>query len=224
MPGRLLSRRSSLLLPLALAACGSQPTFPPLRYDYLPPIRLRVAAIEVRQDFVPSGVPPDVSHLDPVQPVVALRQMAADRLKPYGPDGRAVCVIQNASMIQNGDTITGMFAVRIDIYTSADNRVGYAEARVSHTHSGHIDDIRQLLYDMTKQLMDEMNVQMEYQIIHSLRDWVDTGNDLPTPVQQQPLAEPGQMPPGLPPPPAFTPPPGSAPSPAIPPPPIPLQP
>jgi hypothetical protein len=183
-------------LPLALAACGgSPPPYPTLRYAYLPPIRLNVASIEVRQDFVPSGVPPDVSPFDPAQPVDALRQMATDRLKPFGPAGRAVVVIQDASMIQDGDTITGSFAVRLDVYTSANNRVGYAEARVSRSHSGHVDDMRQLLYDMTKQLMDEMNVQFEYQVIHSLHDWVATGPAVPAAVQQQPLVAPGPVPP-----------------------------
>ena len=196
MPAHVLSRRSSLLLPFALAACGGSPqAYPTLRYDYLPPIQLNVASIEVRQDFVPSGIPPDISPLDPAQPVDALRRMATDRLKPFGPAGRAVFVIQNASMTEDGDVISGSFAVRLDIYTSANNRVGYAEARVSRSHSGHIDDMRQLLYDMTKQLMDEMNVQFEYQIVHSLRDWVATGPAVPAAVQQQPLLVPGAMPP-----------------------------
>jgi len=215
MPVRLLSRRSSLLLPLALAACGgAPPDYPPLRYNYLPPIRLNVASISVRQDYVPSGVAPDLSPLDPVQPVDALRQMAEDRLKPFGAAGQAVFVIQNASVLRDGDTITGTFAVRLDIYTSANTRVGYAEARVAHSHSGHVDDIHQVLYDMTKQLMDEMNVQFEYQVVHSLRDWVAPVGGGPAPVQQQPLGAPGAAPP--PPPPVAAPPglppPGSPPS------------
>src|SRR5580700_9329965 len=202
MPARLLSRRLSLLLPLALAACGGEPpSYPPLRYNYLPPIRLNVASISVRPDYVPSGVAPDLSPLDPVQPVDALRQMAEDRLRPFGPAGQAVFVIQNASVLRDGDTITGTFAVRLDIYTSANTRVGYAEARVAHSHSGHVDDIHQLLYDMTKQLMDEMNVQFEYQVVHSLRDWVAPVGGGPAPVQQQPLGAPGAPPPGSPPPP-----------------------
>jgi hypothetical protein len=216
MPARLLSRRSSLLLPLVLAACGGEPpSYPPLRYNYLPPIRLNVASISVRPDYVPSGVAPDLSPLDPVQPVDALRQMAEDRLRPFGPAGRAVFVIQNASVLRDGDTITGTFAVRLDIYTSANTRVGYAEARVAHSHSGHVDDMQQLLYDMTKQLMDEMNVQFEYQVVHSLRDWVAPVGGGPAPVQQQPLGAPGAAPPpGSPPPgspPSGSPPPGSPP-------------
>jgi hypothetical protein len=226
MPARLLSRRSWMLLPLALAACGGEPPdYPPLRYNYLPPIRLNVASVSVRQDYVPSGVAPDLSPLDPAQPVDALRQMAEDRLKPFGPAGRAVFVIQNASLLRDGDTITGTFAVRLDIYTSANTRVGYAEARVAHSHSGHVDDIHQLLYDMTKQLMDDMNVQFEYQVVHSLRDWVAPVGGGPAPVQQQPLGAPGAAPPpgavpppvAMPPSPAVAAPPGSPPPGAPPP-------
>jgi hypothetical protein len=52
-----------------------------------------------------------------------------------------------------------------------------------------------LLYDMTKQLMEEMNVQFEYQVVHSLHDWVATGSVVPVAVQQQPLVTPGPVPP-----------------------------
>jgi hypothetical protein len=222
---------------LAFAACGGPPpSYRTLRYDYLPPIRLNVATIEVRQDFFPSGTPPDVSPLDPVQPVDALRQMALDRLQAFGPAGKAVLVIENASLTRDGDTITGTFAVRLDIYTSANIRAGYAEARVSHTHTGDVGDIRQTLFDMTKQLMDEMNVQLEYQIIHSLRDWLAPTSAVPIGVQQEPLVPGGPLaPPGPPPsgpPPSGPPPSGAPPGPppgpppplGSPPPPIPLRP
>jgi hypothetical protein len=208
-----------MLLPLALAACGGAPEYPTLRYDYLPPIRLNVASISVRQDYIPSGVAPDITPLDPAQPVDALRQMAEDRLKPFGPAGRAEFVIQNASMVQEGDTITGTFAVRLDVYTSANNRVGYAEARVARSHSGHVDDIHQVLYELTKQLMEEMNVQFEYQVVHSLGDWVAPMGGGPPLVRQQTLAPVGAGPaPGMGPGPGAAPPPdGPPPSPLAPP-------
>lgn len=190
-----LRRRTCLLLPLVLAACGGEPrSYPPLRYDYLPPIRLNVAQVEVQQDFVPSGVAPDMTPLDPVQPVDALRQMAEDRLKAFGPSARAVFVIQDASLIKREDTITGTLAVRLDIYTSVNKRTGYAEARVSRQHIGHVDDIHQTLYDMTKQMMDAMNVELEYQIKRSLGDWLTTGTAPAPVVQQQPLVPPGAPP------------------------------
>lgn len=222
MSARPLTRRSALLLPVILAACGGPPpSYPPLRYDYLPPIRLNVAQVEVQPNFVPSGVAPDVTPLDPVQPVEVLRQMAEDRLKPFGPAGHAVLVIQDASLVQRGDTITGTLAVRLDVYTSAGNRAGYAEARVSRQHVGHIDDMGETLYDMTKQMMDAMNVELEYQIRRSLRDWLAPDVAAPSTVQQQPLALPGAAPPGAVPtsPPPAAPPPAMAPPTMAPPPP-----
>lgn len=191
-----LRRRTCLLIPLLLAACGGEPrSYPPLRYDYLPQIRLNVAQVDVQQNFVSSGVAPDVTPLDPVQPADVLRQMAEDRLKPFGPSGHAVLVIQNASLVQREDTITGTLAVRLDVYSSANTRAGYAEARVSRQHIGHIDDIHQTLYDMTRQMMDAMNVELEYQIKRSLRDWLATGTAPAPTVQQQPLTGPGAPPP-----------------------------
>lgn len=192
MPSPMLSRRAALLLPLALAACGGEPkSYPPLRYDYLPEIRLNVAQIEVRQDFVPSGVDPDVTPLDPVQPVDALRQMAQDRLKAFGATGRAVFAIENASLIRREDTITGTMAVRLEIYTADNRRAGFAEARVARQHIGHVDDIHDTLYDMTKQLMSAMNVELEYQIKQTLASWLVTGTAPPATVQQEPLTPSG---------------------------------
>src|SRR3954449_139928 len=123
MPNRPLSRRSSLLLPLGLlplllAACGgrSQRLYPPLHYGHLIPLRLNVAALQIEQRYVPSGVAPDVSQLDPMPPVQALRNMAADRLQAFGSSGKAVFVIQEASLIRQRDTILGGFGVQLDIY------------------------------------------------------------------------------------------------------------
>ena len=186
-----LSRRSSLLLPLLLAACGggTQRSFPPLRYGYLTPFRLNVAAIRIDQRFVPSGIAPDVSQLDPMPPAQALRNMAEDRLQALGSAGQAVFVIQDASLVRQGDTILGTFAVELDIYTSSDVRTAYAEARVSQTTT-KIDDLAATLYDLTKAMMDRMNVEFEYQVRRSLSAWLLPAGALRTPVQQQPLTPP----------------------------------
>lgn len=68
MPAGFLTRRLALLLPLVLAACATQEddqAFEPLRFNYLPPIQLNVASIQIEQRFVPSGVAPDVSGQGP---------------------------------------------------------------------------------------------------------------------------------------------------------------
>ena len=53
-----LTRRSALMLPLALAACGGEDdnqTYAPLSWDYLPPLKLNVASIAIEQRFANAG-------------------------------------------------------------------------------------------------------------------------------------------------------------------------
>jgi hypothetical protein len=177
---------------LLLAACGgrSKRQYPPLHYDHLTPLRLNVAAIQIEQRYLPSGVAPDVSQMDPMPPVQALRNMAADRLQAFGNSGQAVFIIQEASLIRQRDTILGSFAVELDVYTSANTRAGFAEARVSRTYSGDLDDLPSTLYDLTKNMMDTMNVEFEFQLRRSLRAWLVPEGAVQPPVQQQPLMAP----------------------------------
>ena len=197
MPHR-LSRRMILALPLALGACaggGARPVaYPPLDYSYLPPLRLNVAHIAIEQRFMASGQPPSVNQYDPVSPTAALRRMAEERLKPYGTAGKAVFVIDDASLVQNGQTITGTFAVRLEIYTSADTRAGFAEASVSQQRVGEVHDLAGTLYRLTRKLMDRMNVELEYQIRRSLGEWLVTPGAPPAPVQAAPLTPSGAAP------------------------------
>src|SRR3954454_23968078 len=114
---RMLSRRASLLLPLLIAACADRTprTFPPLRYDYLTPLRLNVSTIQIEQRFVPAGAAPDVSQSSPVTPLRALRTMAEDRLQALGNADLAVFVIQEASLVRRRDTLSGNLSVELDI-------------------------------------------------------------------------------------------------------------
>ena len=194
----MLTRRASLLLPLLIAGCGEEErNFPPLRYRYLTPLQLNVAAIQVEQRFVPSGAAPDVSEHDPVPPLQALRAMAEDRLQALGGAGQALFIVQDASLTRHGDTINGHFAVELDIVNAPNQRAGYARAEVSGAYTGDLDDLPGRLYDMTKTLMDRMNVEFEYQVRRSLGPWLMSATAVPAPVQQQPLL---QAPPGPPPP------------------------
>lgn len=201
----MLTRRSSLLLPLLLAACGGHERrdYPPLRYNYLLPLGLNVAQIRIEQRYMPSGAPPDMSQLDPVPPVDALRSMATDRLQALGATGTAVFSILNAALIRKDDTLSGTFEVELDVYSAPDIRAAYATASVTGSYSGDLDDIRGRLYDMTRSLMDRMNVEFEYQVRRSLGGWLLSAGAPQAPVQQQPLIvspPPGALPPGSPPP------------------------
>jgi hypothetical protein len=204
MRDRRLSRRAALLLPLLLAACGGEERmdFPTLRYSYLRPIRLNVANIAIEQHFQPSGVAPDVTQLDPAPPADALRAMAEDRLKPFGVTGRAVLIIQDASLTRQGDAITGTMKVRLEVYATDNMLAGFAEASTTAQHSGHVGNLRDTLYDMTRSMMDNMNVEFELQIDNNLRDWLTGDTSAPTRVQQAPL---DGSPDGMPPPPSAEP-------------------
>jgi hypothetical protein len=190
MPAGFLTRRFALLMPLALAACGGgddDQAFEPLRFNYLPPIQLNVSAIQIEQRFVPSGVAPDVSGQDPAPPIGALHAMAADRLQAFGTANRAVFAILDATLARENGVIRGQFAVSLTIYGDDGNQRGFAEARVESRHTGKIDDLRSVLYDMTKSMMNDMNVEFEYQIHRNLKNWLTTAVAPDTPVQQAPL-------------------------------------
>jgi hypothetical protein len=191
-----LTRRLALLLPLALAACGGEPeeTFDPLRYNYLPPIQLNVASVAVEQRFIPAGVPPDVTNQDPAPPVEALKAMANDRLQAFGTSNKAEFGILDASLTRDNDVVTGSMAVSLTILDDGGNQLGFAEARVQSTHTGRITDIRKVLYDMTKAMMSDMNVEFEYQIRKNLKDFLTNGAAPDTPVEQAPLDQPGTPP------------------------------
>jgi hypothetical protein len=198
----MMTRRASLLLPWLLAGCGgSTPrTYPPLRYNYLTPLRINVSSLQIQQRFVPSGAPPDVSQYDPAPPLQALRAMAEDRIQTLGNADLAVFVIEDASMTRQKDTIIGNFAVELDIYNTPTTRAAYARASVSSTFTGDLDDLPSRLYDMTKDMMDRMNVEFEYQARRSLGSWLLAAGVEQTPVEQQPLtqAPPGALPPPIP--------------------------
>lgn len=160
---------------------------PPLRYDYLAPLRLNVAAVDVG-DAPP---PRPVEALSPAPMGATLRQMALDRLAAGGATGRAVFVIDTAQVDQSSRGLTGLMAVRLDILTAEGVRAGFAEVRVSRSATTD-GDLRGALYDLTRQMMDDMNVELEFEIRRSLRDWLQDPSAAPppAPVEQQELPAP----------------------------------
>jgi len=199
----MLSRRA-VLLPLLLASCSgwehvdqSPRRLDPLQYGHLNKLGLNVGLVDTEVQFVPGGPGSgDVSAYAPDPPISALRRMAQDRLVAAGTKGRAVFIIRYASLVRNGSVYDGNIDVALDIFGPDNNRVGHVEARAYRRHAGE-GNLRSILHDMTRELMDALNVELEYQIRRNLRDWlVEPGAaasqnpTVPTPVEQETLAPP----------------------------------
>lgn len=210
----------SIMLALGIAGCGGDEapppaSFPALHYDYLTKLRLNVGSIDIQDHSVPLG-PDDVSAQSPVTPAQALLQIGHDRLFAAGLLGRAQFVIDQASIVRGAaGGLYGQMAVHLEVMTAGGQRAGYAEARVARQHQPGSDpeNLQTVLYDMTKQMADAMNVELEYQIKRSMGDFLDTASsvpaavtaaplgptDVPSPpsVPSQPLAPPAPQSPGL---------------------------
>jgi hypothetical protein len=206
MPPTRVSRRAALtapLLALALAACAGPPvptSFERLSWDYLSRLRLNVASIAIDDSWTPRAGTREIGHLAPTPPLDALRRMAEERLVAGGNSGRATYVIADASIVQTRDSYVGSFAVRLDVTTSDGARSGFAEARVSRTRGirdGSASGTHAELYEMVRQMMTDMNVEFEYQIRRSLRDYLQTAApEAPGagPVDHEDLTIPGSTP------------------------------
>ncbi|MBB2203896.1 hypothetical protein [Gluconacetobacter takamatsuzukensis] len=187
------------LLPLAACSDTPPPNFAPMRYDYLPVLRLNVATINTVDNGQPGSVPGDISGRAPTPPDQALQHMAADRLMAAGSTGGATFTIDRASILhQPGGTLEGQMDVHLDVTSPNGQRQGYAEAHVRRTFSstasdsdGNADSPANL-YSITSQMMKDMNVELEFQVRHHLNDWlVDTAGTTPSAIQQQQLGLPG---------------------------------
>jgi hypothetical protein len=170
-----------------LAACESppaRPTYPDIRFTDLPPIRLAVSGVEIRNNFKPIFRAPNVEHLFPVPPERAAENWAHDRLVAAGGTVRARFTIQDASVVEvelpKKTGITEAFtkepAERYDATLSVTLELvddhGFALRTVSSeaTRSQAVlegitpNERDQTWYDMTKALMSDFNQRMSSEI------------------------------------------------------------
>ncbi|MFT8417700.1 MAG: hypothetical protein ABF636_02555 [Acetobacter sp.] len=177
---------ATLVLPAALAGCADQkqPTqFAPLNYEYLGQLHLNVATLDVVDNSITNPEPGDIGDRSPAPPDHALRQMAADRLVATGNAAAAATahfVIDRAFILhQPGGTLDGQMDIHLDILNPEGKRVATASAQATQTlHPDPSQDVESPanLYEITKDMMQTINVEFEYQIRHSLNKWlVDAG-------------------------------------------------
>ena len=188
-------RRALLLLPLLLAGCAGEPqavrTFAPISYGHLTPLRLNVGEVEVL-----GALPPGPAEASSPAPLgETLRRVGTDRLAAGGSAGRGVFAVNEATVTRAGNTLSGQAVVHLDILGMDGARAGFAEARVSRSvvGVGRGAAYQGALYDLTRQIGDDMTVEFEFQVRRSLRDWLQdpTTAPPPAPVEQQELTAPG---------------------------------
>ncbi|HUW79674.1 MAG TPA: hypothetical protein VMV54_02120, partial [Acidocella sp.] len=164
----------------ALAGCSNPPplqTFPTLDYSYLPPIVLKVASLNVVNNYVPTPSQATLIGQDPAPPATVLLTMLNHRIIASGAPGTGTVTIANASIDQIGGNLTGTITVDINVSSPDGHSTGYAEATVSASRTAPAtdasrNDMQAALYGLTKQLMTNMNVQLQYQIQHNLGSWL----------------------------------------------------
>jgi hypothetical protein len=197
-------KRLLAALPLcALAACSAEPppSFTPLDYSYLRPITLKVANLTVVNSYIPGPDEAALEAKDPAPPGPTLLAMLQHKLQASGQPGSGAVTIQAVSITQANGNLNGSMIVDVNL-TSADGRsTGFAEANVTASQtapdSGDPADLQAALYQMTKRLMDQMNVQLPYQIMHNIPSWVlytGTGGNAAVgngAIQAAPLIAPG---------------------------------
>jgi hypothetical protein len=192
---------AALALPLTLAACGDDEsvapapeTWAPLHYEYLNKLRLNVGTIEVQDHSAPQG-DNDVSAQSPVPPAQATAQLARDRLFAAGLTGTAVFVIDQANIMRNSDgVLTGSVAVHIDV-TGPNGATARAEMHVGRQHIPGSDpeNLRNVLYDMTRKMMDDLNVELEYQVRRTMSAYLVANDAVPSKVESAPLMGAGPL-------------------------------
>ncbi|MDE8345991.1 MAG: hypothetical protein POH28_07455 [Acidocella sp.] len=167
------------LMVLALAGCSSAPppNFQALDYSYLPPIVLKVSTLNVVNNYVPDPGAATLIGQDPAPPATTLLNMLNNRIVASGAPGTATVTVQTASIDQVGSNLTGTMTVDINVSSPDGRSTGYTEASVSASQTApdpdaSASDVQAALYALTKRLMDDMNVQLQYQIQHNLTHWL----------------------------------------------------
>ena len=169
---------------LSLGACETpppQPTFPPITFGDQAPIRLNVDEVSVEQAYQPPAAPPNVDHLFPASPVETALRWPTERLVAAGSGFRAEYIVHDASATETplkretgftalvtkeqAERYDARLAVELRIIDSMGRVVGKADAESVRSRSVAEDititEREQVWYDMTRDLMTELDRQLD---------------------------------------------------------------
>lgn len=189
---RLLVVAAFAAVPFLLNACATpappRPNFPPITFEGKAPIRLDVSEISVELAYQAPAAPPNVDHLFPARLSDAALQWPKDRLVAAGTVYTAEYVVRDASVVavplKPSTGLTGLVtkdqterydarvAVEMRILDSQRRVVGSAAAEAVRSRSAPEDitlnDRDKLWYEMAKDIMAELDRQLEQTIKTSL--------------------------------------------------------
>jgi hypothetical protein len=187
VPARFAATAALLVLLGVLAGCASpppRPSFPDIRFTDEKRLRIDAASIEVVKDFRPSFKPPQVEHLFPIPPELAIENWVHDRVEASGAGRRVVVHILDASVREvalpktqglrgtfttdQAERYDGTVEVRIDLVNERGFPQRTVTAKASRSQSvaeGITPNQRdQAWYDMTRAMMAYLDQELERQI------------------------------------------------------------
>lgn len=169
-------------------ACAPAPVslnYPPLSYSGRTPITLDVVSIHVEDEYQPPLQAPNVDHLAPITPLSALHQWVDDRLRAGGTQHMLQFIIKEASVKEEklpltqgvkgaftkeqASRFTGNIAIELRVY-GGERAISLAQTEIFTTRSQTLPEGAsaaqrdQLLYDLTKRMMDDVNAELEKNI------------------------------------------------------------
>ena len=174
-------------LAAGLGGCETPVTntvFPDLTYGHLPPIRLKVARIEVVAAYVSPGARPNVEHLFPVAPAAAAARWLRDRLEATGGRGLVRATVLQGGVVEvpleKTTGLKGMFTVdqserydavlevRIRIFREDGSEAAMVTSRAERSRTV-AEDItpnarEKIWFAMTEAMLNDLNAQLERQI------------------------------------------------------------
>ena len=164
-----------------LTACGDpsvpEPAYEPADYSYLPKVKLNVADIEINDSWAAHGTRGHLEQLSPLQPRDALSNMAHTRLITGGNHGKAMFDTTDASILRGTRTYDAHFAVRVAFSNDAGDALGEVPIEVSRSVPARDDSdatTRIALYNLVRDAMSDMNVELEYQLRRKMKDMLQS--------------------------------------------------
>jgi hypothetical protein len=174
----------------SVAGCASNsppaPRFVDIRFTNEPPIPLQAAVVEVKDEYQPPFKPPNIEHTFPIPPARAATNWAQDRLKAADPSSRrrVRVTILDASVkevdLSRTPGLRGAFttdqaqrydavvALRVDLLNDRGFPERTASGRATRSRSVPENitpnDRDRVFYEMTEQLMQDLDQELERQI------------------------------------------------------------